>query len=83
MPTITTHTPQEISVLYGQLSDDEQNAISSLMDNFLQKKSTVSNKHAHSIMKLAGYLKNKTDIKLTDEELDEAIRRSYYARDEQ
>ena len=80
---LATHTAQEISLLYGQLSDDEQNVIYSLMESFLCKKSPDSDKHANSIMKLAGCLKNKTDIKLTDEELDEAIRRSYYARNEQ
>ena len=33
------------------------------------------------LLALAGSM--KTDIKLSDDELDEAIRRSYYARDKQ
>lgn len=83
MPTLATYSPQEVSVLYGQLSDEEQTAISSLMKIFLHKKSTDSDANSNSIMKLAGCLQHKTSIKLTDEELDEAIRHSYYARDKQ
>ena len=35
---LTTYAPQEISAMYEQLSDDEQNAIASLIENFLRKK---------------------------------------------
>ena len=35
---LTTYAPQEISAMYEQLSDDEQNAIASLIEIFLRKK---------------------------------------------
>lgn len=41
MPTLVSHSPQEISVLYGQLSYDEQRAIGSLMEVFLRKKTHI------------------------------------------
>ena len=83
MPTTVSHSLQRFSALYGRLSYDEQNAIVSLMEVFLRKKTDQQPKKSKNIMALAGALKNKTNIKLSDNELDEAIRRSYYARDEQ
>ena len=82
MPQVIQHSAQEMFALYGQLSDDEQNAIFSLMEIFLRQKQLVPSKKNKNIMDLAGCLKNKTNIKLTDEELEQAIHRSYYARDE-
>lgn len=38
MPTLISHSPQELTVLYGQLSDDEQHSVMSLIENFLSKK---------------------------------------------
>ena len=81
MPQTIQHSAQEMFALYGQLSDDEQNAIVSLMEIFLRQKQLVPNKKNKNIMDLAGCLKNKTNIKLTDEELEQAIHCSYYARD--
>lgn len=82
MPQTIQHSAQEMFALYGQLSDDEQNAIASLMEIFLRQKQFVPSKKNKNIMDLAGCLKNKTNVKLTDEELEQAIHCSYYARDE-
>ena len=34
----TTYSPQKFASMYEQLSDDEQNTIASLIENFLRKK---------------------------------------------
>ena len=81
MPQTIQHSAQEMFALYGQLSDDEQNAIASLIEIFLRQKQFVPNKKNKNIMDLAGCLKNKTNIKLTDDELEQAVHCSYYARD--
>ena len=83
MPTLVTNSVQKVTDLYDRLSNDEQNVIVSLMEIFLRKKNDQQPKKSKNIMSLAGSLKNKTNIKLSDDELNEAIRRSYYARDEQ
>lgn len=82
MPTLSTHTPQEISVLYGQLSPKQQDELSQHLHQLLSQTNETSNQKANQdLLALAGSM--KTNIKLSNEELDEAIHRSYYARDEQ
>ena len=83
MSNLTVHSAQEVSALYGQLSLAKQNEL------FLHLRQMVEQERFHKenntanddLLSLAGSM--KTDIKLSDDELDEAIRSSYYARDEQ
>ena len=83
MPTLATPSPQEFSLLYAQLSPVQQHELSQYLHQLLnQTNSDASNQKANQdLLALAASM--QTDIKLTDEELDQAIRRSYYARDEQ
>ena len=83
MQTLIPPLPQEVSALYGQLSLAKQNEL------FLHLRQMVEQERFHQenntanddLLSLAGSM--KTDIKLSDDELDEAIRSSYYAGDEQ
>ena len=83
MPTPVLHSPQELTALYGQLPLAKQNEL------FVHLRQMVEQERFHQenntanddLLALAGSM--KTDIKLSDDELDEAIRRSYYARDKQ
>lgn len=83
MPTIITHSPQELTALYGQLSHAKQNELFLHLcqmveqERFCQENNTAND----DLLALAGSM--KTNIKLSDDELDEAICRFYYARDEE
>ena len=83
MPTVATYSPQEVSSLYGRLSPMQQDELSQHLHRLLKQTNIDSSnqKANQDLLALAGSM--KTDVKLTDEELDEAIRRSYYARNEQ
>lgn len=70
---MSSYTVNNFASLYEQLSNEEQNMIISLMEVCINKRQAKLNKRQDkakkSIMDLAGCLKNKTKIKLTDEEL--------------
>lgn len=80
MPTLASHSAQEVSALYGQLSHEQKNALFSYLEKLLAQNQPRHDDDSatQSLLSLAGSL--KTNIRLSDEELEEVIRRSYYAR---
>ena len=83
MPTLVSHSPQELATLYGQLSSRQQDELFVYLRQLiakeqLQQENCTAN---DDLLALAGSM--KTDIHLSDDELDEAIHRSYYVRDGQ
>lgn len=74
MPTLASHSAQEISALYGQLSHEQQNALFSYLEKLLAQNQPRNDDDSatQSLLALAGSL--KTNIRLSDEELEEAIR---------
>lgn len=83
MPTLTSQMPKEFSALYGQLSPRQQDELFLHLRQMLEQEQLHQDNNTANddLLALAGSM--KTNIKLSDDELDEAIRRSYYERDKQ
>ncbi|MBR7001051.1 MAG: hypothetical protein IKI11_00075 [Neisseriaceae bacterium] len=56
MPSIVTHSPQEISTLYGQLSKEQQQDIYSSLINMLNL--NINKSHSNQTITLFDYFKN-------------------------
>ena len=83
MTTLAISSLEEFNNSFSKLSKTKQRELLDYINKFFKqennKKIDLQEANEH-LLSLGGSM--KTDISLSDEELDEAIKRSYYARDE-
>ncbi|MBR5940562.1 MAG: hypothetical protein IKZ88_04825 [Neisseriaceae bacterium] len=79
MPTIATHTPQEISVLYRQLSAEQQQDIYLSLLKMLRLNNVTQTSFAQSVS-LFDYFKN-ADPAIADIDLEITPRKEQLSRD--